>query len=151
MAERRASLAGLLGGVVWAILLVFGVPMMGAGFIPPQLAIPGALIAPGLVFASMTGWRAFLRFRNIPPAPSEGPTAYDSTRDHLLLAAVIWPFGALTLGGAVVLVIGFNLAILSLVAWFGQNRAGLLRDFAFAGNFCPTLLVGLWSVYIWMQ
>ena len=62
MAERRKILAGMAGGLVWAVAVIFAGLNGGGGFLPPPLAIPGALIGPGLVMIAMIALTVFLSF-----------------------------------------------------------------------------------------
>ncbi|UYV39012.1 MAPEG family protein [Rhodobacteraceae bacterium D3-12] len=72
-----------------------------------------------------------------------------NTIEQLVLAIVLWPFVALTLGALVVLYMGVGFAIARLVYWAGYHLAPPLRTFGFGATFFPTVLGFLWAVMKW--
>lgn len=152
MADPRSTRIGLIAGILWAVFVVFGGFRLGAGvFMPPPIALPGALIAPGLVLAAMVGRVAWLRL-------SDGPAeklrfSRQILRDSVeqaVLAMLIWPFVAATLVGPLVLYMGLAFALTRLVYWYGHQRSDYLRIFGFAATFFPTVLAGVWALIVWL-
>lgn len=159
MSKRTAILLGMAAGLAWAVaLLVLGGTR--GGFAPPAIAFPGAVFAPGLVMILMIGRLAQRRFFDdtvidgeaFPPG-SPGwvdQRVLANTVEQAVLAGLIWPFAALTLGGQVVLYLGFGFAVARLAFWYGYHRAPPLRAFGFAATFYPTALVAVWTLVAWM-
>lgn len=159
MGKRVTIALSMALGAVWAVALVWGPQRLDLPFLPPQLALPGAFILPGLVMVLMVGRLAQRRFFDDQTidgadfAPG-GPAWVDqrvlsNTTEQLILALVIWPFVALTLGGGVVLALGFGFAVARLLFWIGYHLAPPLRGFGFAATFYPTALAGIWSGLAW--
>jgi uncharacterized membrane protein YecN with MAPEG domain len=73
-----------------------------------------------------------------------------NTSEQLLLALVTWPFVAMTLGGAVVMVMGVGFALARLAFWAGYHLSPPLRAFGFAATFYPTVLAAIWSIVAWL-
>ncbi|MFS4438493.1 MAPEG family protein [Paracoccaceae bacterium GXU_MW_L88] len=154
--KRRIVLAGMAGGAVWAVLVVW----LGTGpvrrIVPegPGAMFTGAFL-PGLVYMAMIGRLAAVRFFSDTlidggkPAPGSGTEidlrVLQNTSEQLLLAALIWPFAdwQLGAGGALVLTLGAAFALTRLAFWIGYHRAPALRGFGFAGGFYPTILAAL--------
>ena len=159
MDKRPMILAGMLAGFLWAVAVVWGPQLAGLPFLPPPVALPGAFIVPGLVMLAMIGRLAQRRF--FDDASIDGQDfAPDSaawidqrvlanTVEQLVLALVIWPFVALSLGGAVVLVMGFGFALARLAFWIGYHISPPMRGFGFAATFYPTVVAAVWSVVVW--
>ena len=72
-----------------------------------------------------------------------------NTTEQLVLALAIWPFVALSLGGAVVLVMGFAFGLARLAFWVGYHVSPPMRGFGFAATFYPTVVAAVWSVAAW--
>ena len=73
-----------------------------------------------------------------------------NTAEQALLALLIWPFVALTMGGQVAVVLGLAFALARLAFWIGYHLAPPLRAFGFAATFYTTVLAGVWSLAIWL-
>ncbi len=160
MTAKRALIAlGMAAGMAWALVLVWLPQRMGLPFIPAPIAVPGALIAPGLVMLAMIAVLAARRFFDaalIDGADfTPGSRAWldqkvlSNTTEQLVLALVVWPFVATSLGGAVVLAMGLGLALARLAFWLGYHLWAPLRAFGFAASFYPTVLAAVWSVVAW--
>lgn len=160
MSKRIQILIGMALGMAWAIALVWLPQRAGLPFIPAPVALPGALILPGLVMAAMIGRLAARRFFDDAIIDGEGfspksGAALDqkvltNTVEQLVLALVIWPFVANSLGGAVVLALGFGFAVARLLFWIGYHLSPPLRSLGFAATFYPTLVAAIWSVLAWL-
>jgi len=89
-----------------------------------------------------------------PFAPGSGAEidqrVLTNTVEQLILALVIWPFVALTLGGFTVLFLGFGFAVARLAYWVGYHVSPPMRGFGFAATFYPTIIAGIWSVVAWL-
>ena len=160
MTQRIPILIGAGAGLVWAFAVVFGAWSTITVFLPPAIALPGALIAPGLVMAAMVGRLALRRFSDAGLSDGEayrqGTPGWTDQRvlaDTVVqaaLALLIWPFVALVLGGGLVLVMGFALALSRVLFWIGCHHARPLRAFGFAATFYTTVVAGLWSILVWL-
>lgn len=161
MDARRKILIGMAAGALWALIVVWGGIRAGTGaFMPPPIALPGALIAPGLVMAAMIGRLAQRRFfdpdlRDGRALPLGSPAEIDqrvliNSVEQAVLAMLIWPFVAVTLGGTVVLYMGLAFALARLAFWYGYRRNAYLRAFGFAATFYPTVLSGIWALIVWI-
>lgn len=159
-AKRAAILIGMGAGALWALAVVWAPQRAGLPFLPPQLALPGALVAPGLVLIALIGRLAQRRFFDDSLIDGAGfapgsaawvdQRVLSNTAEQLLLALVTWPFVALTLGGAVVVTMGIAFALARLAFWAGYHAAPPLRAFGFAASFYPTVLAVLWSLLAWI-
>jgi hypothetical protein len=158
---RRYILIGMAAGALWAVIVVWGGIRAGAGaFLPPPIALPGALIAPGLVIAAMVARLAQRRFFDAElmhggAFPPDSPAGKDqrvlfNSVEQAVLAMLIWPFVAVSLGGTVVLYMGLAFALARLAFWYGYHRNPYLRAFGFAATFYPTVLAGIWAVVAWL-
>jgi hypothetical protein len=157
--KRRLILLGMGLGALWAFAVVWLPQRMGLPFIPAPIALPGALIAPGLVMLAMIGRLAARRFfdddtidgADFPPGSGGwvDRQVLSNTTEQMVAALVVWPFVAASLGGAVVLAMGFALALARLAFWAGYHLSPPLRGFGFAASFYPTVLAALWSVLAW--
>lgn len=160
MGKRPMILAGMLAGFLWAVAVVWGPQLAGLPFLPPPVALPGAFIVPGLVMVAMIGRLAQRRFfddtiidgQDFAP---DNPAWIDqrvlaNTTEQLVLALMIWPFVALSLGGAAVLVLGFAFGAARLAFWIGYHVSPPMRGFGFAATFYPTVLAAIWSVVAWV-
>jgi len=156
---RGALMAGLALGLVWALGVLAGAQMAGLPYLPPALSLPGAFVPPGLVAALMVARVARHRFGDADlaagGAPAPASTAEIDRRvlvntiEQLVLALALWPFVALTLGGAVAVVMGVSFALARLVFWVGYHRAPMLRAIGFAATFFTTVLATLWALAVW--
>lgn len=159
MGKRPIILISMIAGALWALAVVWGTQNVNLPFLPPQIALPGAFIAPGLVTLLMIGRLAQRRFfddaiidgqdfsQNSPAWIDQ--RVLSNTTEQLVLALVIWPFVALSLGGGVVLVMGFAFAFARLLFWIGYHISPPMRGFGFAATFYPTVLAAIWSVLAW--
>ena len=147
------NLAGVALGLVWSVVVVWLPHWLDPPFIPAPVAVPLAMIAPGLVMIGMISVLALRRFLAEGEAPSAGAVfsqgVLTETVTHLVLALVVWPFVANSLGGAVVLAMGFGFALARLMSWAGAYLWAPLRWFGFASTFFPTVITAVWSVIAW--
>lgn len=158
--RRSTILVGMAAGLLWAIVLVGGLHWAGLPYLPAALALPGAFLAPGLVLALMIGRLAQRRFFDdaiIDGQPFAPGSAADidqrvlvNSVEQLVLALAIWPFAAVTLGGAVTIALGLGFALMRLLFWLGYHLSPPLRALGFAGTFYPSVLAGLWSLVAWL-
>lgn len=160
MGKRPKIAIGMAAGLVWALLLVLWPQRAGLPYIAAPLALPGAFVAPGLVLIAMIGWLAQRRFLDDAIIDGEdfAPRSrawidqhvLSNTTEQMILALVTWPFVAMTLGGAVVIVMGVGFALARLAFWFGYHLSPPLRAFGFAATFYPTVLASVWSLVVWI-
>lgn len=159
-AKRREILTGMAGGAIWAGLVV-GLPQWaGLAYIPAPIALPGAMVGPGLVMLVMVGRLAQRRFFDetiidgeafVPGSPAEiDQRVLTNTTEQVVLAVALWPFVAVTLGGAVVLSMGLAFAVARFLFWAGYHRSPPLRGFGFAATFYPTILATFWALATWV-
>lgn len=159
MHKRAKILVGMVGGAVWALAVVGGTQMVGGPFLPANVALLTAFFVPGLTMLAMIGRLAQRRFFDDEAINGEsfapGSAAWVdqrvlvNTTEQIVLALAIWPFVAVTLGGAVVLVMGVAFGIARLLFWIGYHLSPPLRGFGFAATFYPTFLAALWSIVVW--
>ncbi len=160
MGEKRTIAIGMGAGIAWtAALLLFG-RHATVGFVPLPIVIPVATVLPGLVLAAMIGRLAQRRFfdpaiRDGEPPARGTPADIDqrvltNTVEQAVLALLLWPFVAYTLGGSLVLVMSLAFAIARLAFWIGYHRAPPLRAFGFAATFYPTVAAALWALVVWL-
>ena len=150
----------MAGGLVWAVAVIFAGLNGGGAFLPPPLAIPGALIGPGLVMIAMIGSLAHRRFFDDSHVDGQAfetgspgwvdQQVLNNTVEQAVLAMLIWPFVALTLGGTVVIWMGTAFAAARVLFWIGYRRAPALRAFGFAATFYTTVLAGIWTLIVWL-
>lgn len=160
MDKRAKILIGMAAGALWALAVVWGPQLAGLGYLPPALSLPGALFAPGLVAIAMVGRLAQRRFFDDDLIDGDAFEAnsgaaidqrvLSNTAEQIMLALVIWPFVGLTLGGAVVLSLGFGFAVARLAFWIGYHISPPLRAFGFAATFYPTVLAAIWTLVAWL-
>ena len=158
-ATRRSIVIGMIAGALWAPAVVFAPAVMGLPYLPAPVALPGAFLAPGLVLALMIGWISARRFFDdaliggAEPAPGSradiDQRVLRATLEQLVPALAVWPFAAITLGGAVAIALGLSFALMRLVFWLGYHLSPPLRAFGFAATFYPTVLAGLWALLFW--
>jgi len=161
MNKRPQILISMVAGALWALAVVWGPQRMDLPFLPPPIALPGAFLVPGLFMLLMIGRLAQRRFFDDAiidgDAFQPGSGAWvdqrvlSNTTEQLVLALVIWPFVALTLGGGVVLALGFGFGVARVAFWIGYHVSPPLRGFGFAATFYPTVLAALWSLTVWVQ
>lgn len=157
--KRPQILTGMALGALWGVLVI-GLPQwLGLPYIPAPIALPGAFLAPGLVLALMIGRLAQRRFFDDaiidgePFAPGSAAETdqrvLTNTVEQLVLALAIWPFAAVTLGGAVAIALGLSFAVMRLVFWGGYHLSPPLRGLGFAGTFYPTVIAAVWALAAW--
>lgn len=157
--KRQRILIGMIAGALWAPAVVFAPALLDIPYLPAPAVLPGAFLAPGLVLALMIGRIASRRFFDdalidgAEPAPGSAADVDQrvlrNTVEQLVLALAIWPFAALTLGGAVAIGLGLSFALMRLLFWIGYRWSPPLRALGFAGTFYPTVLAGLWALLFW--
>ncbi|MGD9864894.1 MAG: MAPEG family protein, partial [Pseudodonghicola sp.] len=138
----------------WALAVLSGPALLGLPYLPAPVALPGAFLAPGLMLAAMIGRRAARRGTDAAAPEAVRGAGLDrqvvsDTVEQLVLALAVWPFVALTLGGAAAIALGLSFALMRLLFWAGCHRSPLLRSLGFAGTFCPTVLAGFWALIRW--
>ncbi len=153
--KRPIILAGMLGGVVWAVATL----VIGARIAVPiaiiQPVLMGAVFAPGLVLMAMIARMAQRRFFDdslIDGQPPAGAALIDqkvltNTVEQLALALCIWPLAGFLLGAGTVLVLGLAFALARLLFWVGYHLSPPLRGFGFAASFYPTVAAAGWMLW----
>ncbi|WP_146344740.1 MAPEG family protein [Falsiphaeobacter marinintestinus] len=146
-------------GVLWALVVIWVPQQLDLPFLPPPVALPVAFLAPGFVLAAMIGRLAQRRFFDTEIidgqvfAPGSGAATdqkvLTNTVEQLVLALVTWPFVAMSLGGAAVIVLGLSFALMRGLFWVGYHMSPPLRGVGFAGTFYPTVLSGFWALVAW--
>lgn len=158
--KRPQILTGMVLGALWGVL-VTGLPQwLGLPYIPAPVALPAAFLAPGLVLALIIGRLAQRRFFDdaiidgqplAPGTPAEtDQRVLANTVEQLVLALAIWPFAAVTLGGAVAVALGLSFALMRVLFWAGYHLSPPLRSLGFAGTFYPTVIAGVWAIAVWI-
>lgn len=158
--KRPRILIGMALGALWGVLVV-GLPQwLGLPYLPAPVALPVAFLAPGLVLALIIGRLAQRRFFDDAiidgePFSPGSPAKIDqrvlaNTVEQLVLALAIWPFAAVTLGGAVAIALGLSFAVMRLLFWGGYHLSPPLRGLGFAGTFYPTVIAGIWALAVWI-
>ncbi|MFW8593497.1 MAPEG family protein [Cribrihabitans neustonicus] len=157
--ERAQILAGMGAGAIWGVA-VTGLPLwLGLPCLPSPAALPIALLGPGVFLALLIGRLAQRRFFDdrlidgaAPPPGSRADTdqrVLTNTVEQLLLALALWPFAAVTLGGAVAISLGLSFTLMRVLFWAGYHRSPPLRALGFAGTFYPTVIATLWAAVQW--
>ncbi|MGR3617781.1 MAG: MAPEG family protein [Paracoccaceae bacterium] len=159
MTKRGQIGFGMGLGAAWAVLVVWGAQIANLPFIPLPIAVPLAVLWPGLVMVAMIGRLAARRFFDDSiidgQALAQGTAAeidqrvLTNTMEQAVLALLIWPFVSLTLGSGVVIALGVSFGLMRVLFWVGYHMAPPLRSLGFAGTFYPTVLAGLWSLLAW--
>lgn len=159
MGKRGQILFGMAGGALWGILVCATPMWLDLPYLPAALALPGAFLAPGLFLAAVIGRLAQRRFFDDgiidgdPFQPGSGAEldqrVLTNTVEQLVLALMLWPFVAMTLGGAVVIALGVSFTVMRVLFWFGYHLSPPLRGLGFAGTFYPTLIATLWAFAAW--
>ncbi|MBO6775293.1 MAG: MAPEG family protein [Marinibacterium sp.] len=160
MSKRALIFGGMVLGLVWALAIVWLPQQLDLPFIPAPVALPSALVAPGVVMLLLIGRLAQRRFFDDDlidgqsPAPATGASVdqrvLTNTAEQIVLALAIWPFVANSLGGAVVLALGFGFAVARVLFWIGYHISPPLRSLGFAATFYPTIVAAICSVLAWM-
>lgn len=158
--KRRVVLAGMAGGAVWAVLLLWGFPafgLYGQTELPPLTALALAFVAPGLVTAAMVGRLAQRRFFDdaIIDGDSFEPNSgaeidqrvLTNSAEQLVLALCLWPPLAVLRdsGQDIVIALGLGFAAARVLFWVGYHRSPPLRGLGFAATFYPSLGAGAWA------
>ena len=153
-ATRHIVLAGMAGGMVWALLAVFALPPLSATG-DPLRAVAVALLGPALVLTLMIGRLAQRRFFDDAiidgdALPTGSSAAVDgrvlaNTVEQTALALCVWPALALAdpEGPGIVAGLGVSFVLARLLFWVGYHRAPALRGLGFAATFYTTVLAGL--------
>ncbi|MFW8637631.1 MAPEG family protein [Cribrihabitans pelagius] len=158
--KRGQILAGMGLGALWGVL-VTGLPQwLELPYLPAPAALPVAFLGPGIFLTLVIGRLAQRRFfddRLIDgAAPAPGSAAeidqrvLTNTVEQLLLALALWPFAAVTLGGAVAVALGLSFALMRVLFWAGYHWAPPLRALGSAGTFYPTIVAGVWALAVWL-
>jgi hypothetical protein len=145
-------------GVIWAIALVALAPRI-PGFVPLNVAVILGLLPGGLVMIAMIGRLAQRRFFDDDLidgdafAPGSGgdidQRVLTNTTEQLVLAAAIWPFVGMVLGGQIVVALGLSFAVTRVLFWIGYHLSPPLRGLGFAAGFYPTIAAAVWTVAVW--
>lgn len=161
MNKRKSILIGVVAGLIWSTGLLWGAATFVS--LPVFTLMPTimtAFLPPGIVMLLMVGRLGQRRFLDdeiidgdacAPGSAAEvDQRVLTNTAEQLLLALCIWPASAVILGGAgpgVIVVLGFNFALMRLLFWGGYHASPPLRAFGFAASFYPTALVALWTLW----
>lgn len=157
MTKRGKILVGMALGVVWSVLLVW-LPGRGVQpFIPINLALIYALVPGGGVMLLVIGRVAQRRFfddriidgqRLDPGSPADiDQRVLSNTLEQTVLALLLWPLAAVSLGAVTVIVMGIGFGIARLAFWIGYHVSPPMRAFGFAATFYPTVIATLWSLW----
>ena len=121
MTRRRTILIGMAAGLLWAVLVILFGRTATVGFVPLPIVVPVATVLPGLVLAAIIGRIAQRRFfddalidGDRPPEASRAEIdrrVLLNTVEQCVLALLLWPFVAYTLGGSLVLVMSAAFAL----------------------------------------
>lgn len=159
MSKRAKILAGMVLALVWSAGILWWPQTVKAPFIPLNTAMVMALLPGGSVCLLVIARLAMRRFFDEDAidgtafAPGSGgevdQRVLTNTIEQLVLAVVLWPFVALTLGAMVVLYMGVGFAIARLLFWIGYHISPPLRAFGFGATFYPTLLAAGWAIVKW--
>lgn len=159
MSKRLKISLGKAAALLYTLAILLIPQSMAQPFMPLNTVIIMALLPGGLVMLTVIVRLALRRFfddrfidgRAFEPGSGGGidQRVLSNTGEQLILAVVLWPFVALTLGGLVVVVMGVAFAVARLVYWLGYHVSSTLRAFGFAATFYPTLLATLLSVFKW--
>ena len=157
---KRAKIGlGMALAMLWALAIVWYPQTLKPPFMPLNTVMIMALLPGGLVMLCLIGRLAQRRFFDDQIIdgdafqPGSGgeidQRVLSNTTEQLMLAIVLWPFVALTLGGLVVLVMGVGFGAARLAFWLGYHLSPPLRAFGFGATFYPTVLATLWAVIKW--
>lgn len=143
-------------GTLWSLTVVW-LPGQGPQpFIPLNLALVYAFVPAGIFTALLIGWIALQRFNSPDLRDGSNPVAGSSTEvdqrvlrntmEQALLALLLWPFIAMTLGAVTVIAFGLSFGLTRCAYWAGYRWYPPLRMFGFAAGFFPTILGVIWSL-----
>jgi hypothetical protein len=159
MSKRVKIVIGMALAMLWSVTLVWWPQTMSPPFMPLNTVMIMALLPGGLIMLLLLGRLAQRRFFDDETidgatfAPGSGgeidQRVLTNTTEQLLLAIVLWPFVALTLGGLVALFLGVGFGIARLAFWLGYHISAPLRAFGFGATFYPTVLATVWAVLKW--
>jgi hypothetical protein len=149
-------LVGGIAGTIWALAVVW-LPGQGPQpFIPLNLALIYAFLPAGIVMVLLVGRIALRRFNSEDlmdgSAPQSGtPADIDqrvlrSTTEQCVLALLLWPFIAMSLGSVTLIVMGVAFSFARIAFWAGYHISPSFRVFGFAASFYPTVLGTLWAI-----
>lgn len=156
--KRRVILAGMTGGGLWGLALLWlGYRSTALDGTDPLAVLPAAMAPAGLVLVALIGSIARRRFFDDAiidgEPPAEGsPAAIDravltNTVEQVAAALCLWPALGLSLGaegGGVLMALGLGFGVSRALFWIGYHAAPPLRGFGFAAGFYPTVLAALW-------
>lgn len=159
MGKRTQIGIGMGLGLVWAVAVVWYPQTLAGPFLPLNTAMFMAILPGGLVAMALIARLAQRRFFDDGAidgaafAPGSGgdidQRVLNNTIEQLVMALVLWPFVALTLGALVVLYMGVGFAIARLLFWIGYHVSPPLRALGFGATFYPTVLATLWAIVKW--
>ena len=159
MSKRAKIVIGMALAMLWSVAIVWVPQTLKPPFMPLNTVMIAAVIPGGLVMLALIGRLAQRRFFDdqiidgaafIPGSGAEiDQRVLTNTTEQMILAIVLWPFVALTLGGLVVLAMGFGFGVARLAFWLGYHLSPPLRAFGFGATFYPTVLATLWAVMKW--
>lgn len=158
--KRGIILTGMALGALWGLGVV-GLPLwMDLPYLPAPLALPFAFLGPGVILILMIGRLAQRRFFDdtlidgaefvAGSAAQIDQRVLSNTVEQLVLAAMLWPFVAVTLGGAVAVSLGLSFVLMRVLFWLGYHRSPPLRGFGFAGTFYPSVIAAFWALFVWI-
>lgn len=159
---KRAKIAiGMALAIIWSVLIVWLPQIRASGFLPLNSVMMTAFFPAGLVMMLLIARLAHRRFFDdafIDGAQFASGSAAEidqrvltNTVEQIVLALALWPFAALTLGGAVVIWMGLGFAMARIAFWLGYHLSPPLRAFGFGATFYPTVLAALWAVAKWIS
>ena len=158
MRPRTQIWLGAALGVVWALVLVFGMQAAGLRYLAAPVALPGAWLGPALSVALLLGVLGLRRAvgrqgADLMMAPgSRGDTdlrVLNDTAAQAVLALLLWPLVAMVQGGALALALGGSFLAARLVFWIGAHVSPFLRALGSAATAFPTILAALWAGFVW--
>lgn len=160
MTRRRTILIGMAAGLLWAALVILFGRTATVGFVPLPIVVPVATVLPGLVLAAIIGRIAQRRFFDDALIDGDRPPEASgaeidrrvllNTVEQCVLALLLWPFVAYTLGGSLVLVMSAAFALARIAFWIGYHISPPIRAFGFAATFYTTVLAALWALVVWV-
>ena len=160
MGRRAKILIGMAAGLLWALAVVGWTRYAGLGFVMPQVGMTLAMAAVGTVMILMVARLAQRRFfddtlidgEDFPPGSPAwvDQKVLSNTAEQALLALLIWPYVAFSMGGQVTVILGLAFVAARLAFWIGYHLSPPLRAFGFAATFYTTIVAGIWSVAVWL-
>ncbi len=159
MSKRLNIAIGNVVALLWSVAIIWLPQTMTPPFLPFNTLIIMAVLPGGLVMMLLIIRQALRRFFDDNTIEGEAflpgsgadidQRVLSNTTEQLMLALVLWPFVALTLGALVVLFMGVGFGVARLAFWFGYHVSPALKAFGFAATFYPTVLATLVSVFKW--